>query len=268
MSICYGCSLVLLPQSLFCSACLLVHFDLEEIVLTTTELIEKLKAQFGEKIKSAESPVKNMVLISIDRASAVEVSRHIFHDMGGRFVVCVGTDYREAAGGYLVDYVYSLAADHLFLTVRQQLPENDLWINALTGDANMPAANWAEREIQDLLGITLKNHPDPRRLVLADDWPEGIHPLRRDVPHDLHPPSKPQNAVPLKQKPEGSTVVPIGPFFPVLEEPAYFRLFVEGEKIVGGDYRGFYNHRGIEKIADSQLNYNQVPFLAERICGI
>ncbi|MCK4966219.1 nickel-dependent hydrogenase large subunit, partial [bacterium] len=72
----------------------------------------------------------------------------------------------------------------------------------------------------------------------------------------------------LKEKPEGSVVFPLGPFYPTLEEPAYFRLFLEGERIVDCDYRGFYNHKGIEKLGDSALNYNQIPFLAERICGI
>jgi Ni,Fe-hydrogenase III large subunit len=43
---------------------------------------------------------------------------------------------------------------------------------------------------------------------------------------------------------------------------------VEGEQVVGCDYRGFYVHRGIEKLGDSVLTYNQIPFLAERICGI
>ncbi len=28
-------------------------------------------------------------------------------------------------------------------------------------------------------------HPDPRRLMLADDWPEGVYPLRRDFPYDV-----------------------------------------------------------------------------------
>jgi len=64
------------------------------------------------------------------------------------------------------------------------------------------------------------------------------------------------------------TVIPIGPFYPSLEEPAYFRLIVDGEEIVDFDYRGFYVHRGIEKLAESALNYQQIPFLAERICGI
>lgn len=236
--------------------------------MTTRDLIKKLKDRFGEKINKSSIPVSDMVLLEIDRKDAVEISKYIFHDLAARFVIAAGTDYRERANCYLVDYVFSLAVDHLFLTIRQTIPPDDLWIHAITGEANIPAANWAEREIQDLLGIKLKNHPDPRKLVLSDDWPSDLHPLRRDVPLDIHPPSEPENAVKLKEPPEGSSVVPIGPFFPVLEEPAYFRLFVEGETVVGGDYRGFYSHRGVEKIADSQLNYNQVPFLAERICGI
>jgi Ni,Fe-hydrogenase III large subunit len=104
--------------------------------------------------------------------------------------------------------------------------------------------------------------------MLADDWPDGVWPLRRDVPYDLQPPPATGVRPPLNPAPEGATVLAMGPFFPVLEEPAYFRLFVEGETIVGCDYRGFYNHRGIEKLGDSTLTYNEVPYLAERICGI
>jgi len=236
--------------------------------MTGEEIIKLLKTRFGEKIKEATQPVRDMVMVTIDRSDSVAVNRYLFHDMAGRFVVAVGTDYRDAGGSFLVDYVYSLSLDHMFVTVRLPVPEHDLWIEAVTGQSDIPAANWAEREVQDLLGIKLHNHPDPRRLVLADDWPDQLHPLRRDMPLQTYPDKAQGQAPELKQPPEGATVVPIGPFFPVLEEPAYFRLFVEGEKVVGGDYRGFYSHRGIEKIADSQLNYNQVPFLAERICGI
>jgi Ni,Fe-hydrogenase III large subunit len=72
----------------------------------------------------------------------------------------------------------------------------------------------------------------------------------------------------MREAPAGASVIPMGPFYPVLEEPAYWRLFVEGETIVGCDTRLFYNHRGIEKLGDSVLTYNQIPSLAERICGI
>jgi Ni,Fe-hydrogenase III component G len=43
------------------------------------------------------------------------------------------------------------------------------------------AAEWIEREIHDILGIDFKNHPNLKRLILFDDWPEGVYPLRKDV---------------------------------------------------------------------------------------
>lgn len=62
-------------------------------------------------------------------------------------------------------------------------------------------------------------------------------------------------------------VVPIGPYHPLQEEPEFFKLIVEGEKVVDLEINIGYNHRGHEFISQT-LTWDQVPFLVERICGI
>ena len=64
-----------------------------------------------------------------------------------------------------------------------------------------------------------------------------------------------------------SEIIPIGPYHPLQEEPEFFRLHVEGERVVKLDIEIGYNHRGIEKLAESK-SWDQVVFLVERICGI
>ena len=63
------------------------------------------------------------------------------------------------------------------------------------------------------------------------------------------------------------TIIPIGPYHPLQEEPEFFELEVEGEKVIDITVHIGYNHRGIEKIAESKT-FDQMVFLVERICGI
>ena len=64
-----------------------------------------------------------------------------------------------------------------------------------------------------------------------------------------------------------SEIIPIGPYHPLQEEPEFFRLHVEGETVTHLDIEIGYNHRAIEKLAESK-SWDQVVFLVERICGI
>ena len=63
------------------------------------------------------------------------------------------------------------------------------------------------------------------------------------------------------------TIIPLGPYHPLLEEPEHFKLYVEGERVVDLDVEIGYNHRGIEKLSEGKT-WDQVPYLVERICGI
>ena len=229
------------------------------------EVVEGLRSVYPEAIVATEVPVPKVVYMSINPSFISKACDHLF-SKGARFVISVATDFLARSNRLQVSHIFSFDVDCLTVVIRGETNSTNPSMDSIS--AVIPAANWAEREARDLLGVDFIGHPDPRRLALADDWPKDIHPLRRDFPYNYKPPAAPENAVPLNPPPPQASVVPIGPFYPVLEEPAYFRIFVEGEEIVGCDYRGFYNHRGIEKLADSVLTYNQVVFLAERICGI
>ena len=63
------------------------------------------------------------------------------------------------------------------------------------------------------------------------------------------------------------TIIPVGPVHPLQEEMEFFQLTVDGETVTDIDVRISYNHRGIEKISES-LQFDQVPLLVSRICGI
>ena len=65
----------------------------------------------------------------------------------------------------------------------------------------------------------------------------------------------------------GKTVIPIGPYHPLQEEPEFFTLTVDGERVVDIDVRVGYNHRGIEKLSERKT-FDQSTFVIERICGI
>jgi len=64
-----------------------------------------------------------------------------------------------------------------------------------------------------------------------------------------------------------SEIIPIGPYHPLQEEPEFFRLHVEGERVIKLEIELGYNHRAIEKLAETK-SWDQVVFLVERICGI
>jgi membrane-bound hydrogenase subunit alpha len=62
-------------------------------------------------------------------------------------------------------------------------------------------------------------------------------------------------------------VLAVGPFHPLQEEMEFYQLTVDGEKVTDIDVRISYNHRGIERISET-LQFDQVPFLVSRVCGI
>jgi Ni,Fe-hydrogenase III large subunit/Ni,Fe-hydrogenase III component G len=230
------------------------------------DFLSELSTRFPGVLENLQEHVKNQYVATVPREKLPSVVGYAVKGLGGRFVISVAEDRQKIAGDFRASYILAFDRDKKFLVLNTSVPAGDLAVGSVT--PQVPAADWSEREAYDLLGIVPTGHPDPRRLILSDDFPPDIHPLRREYAYNTRFPYEPGNAPERLKGPEGTTVVPLGPFYPTLEEPACFRLFLDGERVVGSDYRGFYNHRAVEKLADSELNYNQVPFVAQQICGI
>ena len=78
------------------------------------------------------------------------------------------------------------------LRLKVRLRGDEARIETVTGV--WPAANWLEREVWDLFGIVFEGHPDPRRLLMPEDW-DGF-PLRKDYPVQIQ--MKPHVSEPMQ----------------------------------------------------------------------
>ncbi len=87
----------------------------------------------------------------------------------------------DYGGGRPVNVVYQMfsTVHKRELRVRCELPLDTLEIDSIVD--LWKVADWLEREVFDLFGVTFKGHPDLRRILMPDDYAEG-HPLRKDFP--------------------------------------------------------------------------------------
>jgi len=131
----------------------------------------------------------------------------------------------------------------------------------------IPGANFHERELSDLFGVTVESHPSPGRLVLPENWPRDLYPLRKDAKLDNIPTSPPPQEENAPEADGRLINIIVGPQHPALLEPEKFSLKVDGEIVRKVEPRIGYVHRGVEKAAE-QRTYLQDVYLIERICGI
>lgn len=236
--------------------------------------VEALRSKFGAAILAEAWQTPDQVTLTVELSSLPEIVEEAYYRQGGWLSSVVGNDERSLNGHFAVYYVLSIEKErdsdkNFWLTVKALVPSHKPEFPSVT--PRVPAAVWYEREVRDMFGLEPVGLPDARRLVLPDDWPDNLYPLRKDAMDYRFRPdpvAEEENYKFIEVEGEGIVEVPLGPLHITSDEPGHFRLYVDGEYIVDADYRLFYVHRGIEKLAENRMDYDQVTFLAERICGI
>ncbi|MFG1621831.1 NADH-quinone oxidoreductase subunit C [Kribbella sp. NPDC049227] len=130
---------------------------------------------------------------------------------------------------------------------------------------SFPAGRF-EREMHDLFGIEVTNHPLPRRLVLHQHWPDDWYPMRRDAGPRPNFADTDEPYPFLTVGGPGVYEIPVGPIHAGLIEPGHFRFSVVGETILKLKARLWFVHKGIEKLAEGRVIADALP-LAERVSG-
>lgn len=136
-------------------------------------IIEEIKNKYGGKVKILEKS-KKRVFVNAEQGDAKELVSWLFQDMKARFSIATAIDVRIG-----VEILYHMAFDQqgVLVSVRTVIPKPELAMPTLTDV--IEGANWIEREIHEMLGVNFIGHPNLKRFLLPDDWPEGEYPYRK-----------------------------------------------------------------------------------------
>jgi NADH-quinone oxidoreductase subunit C len=153
--------------------------------MSPSQIVEILQSQFPGQILEA-FPEDKHPRVHVDAAHWRGIAEFLKNDPRLKFdwLACLsGVDYVADQKMAVVYDLWSFDHQHTFAVKAFAPRENprfpsvaDLW----------RAADWHEREAFDLFGMQFDGHPDPRRILLADDWVG--YPLRKDYvfPREYH----------------------------------------------------------------------------------
>jgi len=145
--------------------------------MTTNEIHERLRAQFGDAVGPLSEP-KVDPFATVQAARIVEVCRWLKDTPGVEIDFCedlTAVDWPKRNAIEIVYHLFSYKHRH-GIVLKVEADRAKPVVPTLEGV--WKAANWMEREVYDLFGVTFSGHPDLRRVMLPDDWVG--HPLRKD----------------------------------------------------------------------------------------
>lgn len=176
----------------------------------------------------------------------------------------------ECAGpaeGFVLRYFFYHPRDAILAAIRVSAPTGT---TVPTISDRVHAADWHERETEDLFGIRFAGHPFLGDFVLHDAiWPEGIAPMHSgfDSRQRVAKPGAGTDWRPYRiLHQEGAISFPVGPIWADYNEAGLWLLETPGEQIYEAQTRLFYKYRAVEKIAEGQ-SLDRGVLLAERFSG-
>ncbi len=227
-------------------------------------ILSDLAERFRGRLQVLRPERANEIYCDASMEAVPGACARLYRTWSARLVSLFADDARQESAMFHLYYVFALDAAHGFIVLRVPVTPDQGRFTSLSNA--LPAANWQEREVQDLFGLKLEGHPNPRRCALHDDWPE-VYPLRKDFPlWAALPPFQGERHKFRNVEGEGVFQVPVGPVHAGIIEPGHFLFSVAGEPVLYLQIRLFYTHKGTEKLFENIPIAHGVR-LAESISG-
>jgi len=142
--------------------------------MNDAQIMERIKTLLGERVGEIVNPSPRRIFLNVEYPNLTAALAVLKDSLGFTYLATItGLDLGES-----FEILYHLANEYTNLNVRTQIPKASPHLPSVCGV--IPGAILYERELQDMFGIVVDGIPDPRRLVLPDDWPDGQYPLRKD----------------------------------------------------------------------------------------
>jgi NADH:ubiquinone oxidoreductase subunit C len=137
---------------------------------------EQVKERLKDKIKDWDVKSPKRIYFTINNKDLKEVAKILHKEMQMRLSTVTGMD-NENDFELIYHFSFDKSGELFNLRIFIEDKENPC-IESLT--EIFQSTYWIEREIYEMLGINFKGHPDLKRLLLDEDWPENKYPLRKN----------------------------------------------------------------------------------------
>ncbi|MDD2689584.1 MAG: NADH-quinone oxidoreductase subunit C [Candidatus Omnitrophica bacterium] len=140
------------------------------------DIKDKIREKLGAKIINWQENSPRRIYFEVKKEDIFETAKFLFKDLGLRFSIASGMENPAS-----LEILYHFSNDNTgeFYSVRVHIEDKkNPAIDSIT--PIFVGAEWIEREIWEMLGINFIGHPNLKRLLLAEDWPQGQYPLRHN----------------------------------------------------------------------------------------
>jgi NADH-quinone oxidoreductase subunit C len=145
--------------------------------------VDILKNLIGDDLLALYESHEGVNVAALDRRKLLDTARLIRDnpDLRLRYLSYItAVDCLQTERVFYLIYEFVNLDNDNRLRLKVAVPEKEPWIPSIT--SIYPSANWHEREMMEMFGIKVMEHPDPRKLLLPD-W-VNENPLRKSFPHE------------------------------------------------------------------------------------